>query len=96
MTFEEKNRIIDNVQARIDKWVGRPYMYPSEAILLKEKRYPFKIKVNGVAGIFQGSLNQLVPNYKEIYELISYNSNQAEDELFQYVITNYLTYCFGG
>lgn len=97
MTLEEKNTIIDRVQDRIDQWIGRPYMYVNEATFLKGKAYPFKIKVQGIGGVLYSSLNQKEPIYSAIHRLISSNNSmQAENELFQHVVENYLTYCFGG
>lgn len=42
LSNDKKREIIDNVQVRINKWIGRSYMTMQEAILLNAKHYPFK------------------------------------------------------
>lgn len=94
----EKREIIDNVQIRIDEWIGRSYMTAHEAILLNGKHYPFKIQIKPLLiGLITNSFLQTNIRYSELSSLIAETDvKTAEENLFRYAIDNYLTYCFGG
>ena len=98
LSNDKKREIIDNVQVRINKWIGRSYMTMQEAILLNAKHYPFKIQFNPpLMGFLTNYLGQSKIRYSELYSLIKETDVEtAEENLFRYAIENYLTYCFGG
>lgn len=98
LSNDKKREIINNVQVRINKWIGRPYLTIHEAILLNAKHYPFKIQFNlPIMGFLTNYLGQSKIRYSELYSLIEGTDvKTAEENLFRYAIDNYLTYCFGG
>lgn len=98
LTNDKKRKIINNVQVRINKWIGRPYLTIHEAIILNAKHCPFKIQFNPpLMGFITNYLGQSKIRYSELYSLIKETDVEtAEENLFRYAIENYLTYCFGG
>lgn len=102
LSIKEKRDIIDNVQVRIDKWIGRSDMSLHEAMCLKDKGYPFIININPRSIPFLSNhlakkFKQSEIIYSQLYHLINTTEADAEEEkLFRYAIENYLTYCFGG
>ena len=98
LSNDKKRKIINNVQVRINKWIGRPYLTIHEAIILNAKHYPFEIQFNPpLMGFITNYLSQSKIRYSELYSLIKETDVEtAEENLFRYAIENYLTYCFGG
>lgn len=98
LSSDKKREIIDNVQVRINKWIGRSYMTIHEAILLNEKHYPFKIQIKSPAmGLIIRCFEQSKIQYSELYCLINETDvKTAEEKLFRHIINEYLSYCFGG
>lgn len=100
--IEKKKHVIDNVQNRIDKWIGRSDMTFYEALFLNGKHYPFRILINPLifGSLFAKHIVQSEIRYSELYHLLSTTDVEAEEEeeekLFRYVLETYLTHCFGG
>lgn len=100
LSIEEKDKIIEHVQKRIDEWVGRDFKI-YEADELKEMGYPFLIwNVIGTipirSKIHLSQYLQVRINYDVLYDMIGSDNDvkEAEDKLFNDTIDKYLSYFF--
>ncbi len=98
LSIEEKRKVIDNVQLRINEWIGRSDMTLHEAMFLKGKHYPFKIQINPpLPTLIVRWFEQPEIKYPELFHLIKSDDIEKEEEsLFRYTVENFLTFCFGG
>lgn len=98
LTIDEKRKVIDDVQQRINKWIGRSKMTFHEAVFLHGKHYPFKIQVDlPFPALMISQIEQTEIKYSELLQLIrSTDVEKEEESLFRYAVENFLTYCFGG
>lgn len=93
LTEEYKKSVIDEVQKRIDSWIGRDYYFGHEATWLKLHAYPYRIeKVVGVPLILKQDIR-----YFELFNLVKKGIFEEDVKLlFENVMEHHLCHVFGG
>lgn len=95
LTDEYKKSVINQVQKRIDSWIGRDYYFGHEAIWLKTHDYPYRIaKVVDLPILMV--LKQDI-NYINLFKLVRKGVFEEDVKfLFDDVMENHLFHVFGG
>lgn len=92
-TTEYKKTVIDEVQKRIDSWIGRDYYFGHEATWLKFHNYPYRInRVIGIPMLFEQYIK-----YTDLFTLVRKGVFEEDVKfLFEDAMDNYLCHVFGG